>query len=155
MQTTQTLQSLISLSPHSLEDILLYIPFLVGQGIYIMKRAGFSMRAGRAKTRRQYVYQNWDILAFRSVLEFLTIYMPIRHYSPAQVLGVFHIDVTGVSWLDFMQNAVSSPWSLLGAGIAADGLFDWLVDWASRSPKVPDAVKNWLKENVPQMPMAQ
>jgi len=151
----QSTLSLIALSPHSIEDLLLYIPFLAGQGVYILKRAGFSMRAGRAKTRRQYVYQNWDIIAFRSVLEFLFIFMPVRHYSPAQLLGVFHIDITGVSWLSFMQNAVSSPWSLLGLGIGSDGMFDWLVDWASRSPKVPAAVKAWLTENVPPMPMAQ
>lgn len=143
--------SAITLSPHEIEDVLLYVPFLFGQLIYIMKRAGFSMRAGRAPTRWQYVYRNWDILAFRSVLEFLLIYLPIRHYSPAQFLGLFHVDLGGVSWLTFLQNPVASPWSCLGAGIGADGLFDWLVDWASRSTKVPAPIRTWLTENVPPM----
>ena len=147
--------SLITITPHATEDLLLYIFFLGGQLIYIMKRAGFSMRAGRVPSRRQYVYRNWDILAFRAVLEFLFIFMPVRHYSPAQFLNVFHFDTSGISWLAFMQNPVSSPWSVLGLGVGADGLFDWLVDWASRSPRVPAPVKAWLTEEVPPMPLAQ
>lgn len=137
------------ISGHHLEDLLLYVPFVLGQLVYIMKRAGFSMRAGRCSSRRQYVYQNWDILAFRSVLELILIYMPIRHYSPEQLLGLLHIDISGIKLLAAFQNPVSSPISLLAAGIASDGLFDWIVDWASRSSKVPQGIKNWLTENVP------
>jgi hypothetical protein len=141
----------ISMDSHHVQDLLLYIPFLVGQLVYIMKRAGFSMRAGRAPTRRAYIYQNWDILAFRSVLEFILVYTPFRHYSPNQLLTVFHVDLSGVSWLSFLQTPVESPVSFLFLGIGADGMFDWFVDWASRSPKVPQPVRNWLTENVPPM----
>jgi hypothetical protein len=144
--------NLFQLSSHQIEDFLLYIPFLAGQSVYILKRAGFSARAGRAASRWQYVYKNWDILLFRSVLEFILIFMPIRHYSPDQILSLFHIDISGISWLSTFSNPVSSPVSLLAAGIGADGMFDWLVDWASRSPKVPDAIKKWLTEEIPSMP---
>lgn len=141
------------MTPHQIQDVLLYVPFFAGQLLYALKRASFSMRGGRAATRRAYIYQNWDILLFRSVLEFIFIFMPIRHYSPAQILGAFHLDVSGISWLGFMENPVSSPVSILAAGIAADGLFDWFVDWASRSTKIPQPVRNWLTENVPPMPL--
>lgn len=144
---------IISISAHQVQDLLLYIPFLVGQLFYIMKRASFSMRAGRAATRWAYVGQNWDILAFRSVLEFIVIFTPIRHYSPAQLLAVFHIDVSGISLLNFLESPVSSPISMLAAGIGADAWFDWLVDWTSRSPKIPQRVRDWLTENVPPMPL--
>lgn len=146
-----SLLSSIHITPHHLQDLLLYITFLGGQLIYIMKRAGFSMRAGRAPTRRAYVYQNWDIIAFRSVLEFIIVFMPFRHLSPDQIIGLLHIDLSGVSWLSFLQTPLESPVGFLGLGIASDGLFDWFVDWASRSPKVPQAVRNWLTENVPPM----
>lgn len=141
------------LSPHHVADILFYVVFLLGQLVYIVKRAGFSMRAGRAMTRRSYVYQNWDILLFRSVLEFIFIYMPMRHFSPDQLLGLFHINLGSLMSIGPMQNPVSSPVSFLFAGIASDGIVDWLVDWASRSTKVPQAVKNWLTENVPPAPL--
>jgi hypothetical protein len=144
--------SILSMNVHQSQDLLLYVPFLLGQFIYIMKRAGFSMRAGRAPSRWQYIYRNWDILAFRSVLEFIFIYMPIRHFSPDQILGLFHIDISGISVFSFLQNPVSSPVSLLAAGIGSDGMFDWLVDWASRSTKVPTGLKNWLTENVAKTP---
>jgi hypothetical protein len=146
---------MMSMTPEHKQDLMLLLPFLLGQLVYIMKRASFSMRAGRAPTRWQYVYRNWDILVFRSVLEFLLIYMPIRHFSPDQLLNVFHIDVSHIESLDFLYNPVSSPVSIFGAGIASDGLFDWLVDWASRSTKIPAPIKAWLTENVPPMPMAQ
>ena len=142
----------ITLSPHQIQDLLLYLPFLAGQLLYILKRAGFSMRAGRAKTRRAYVYQNWDILLFRSVLEFILVFMPVRHYSPSQILEIFHVDLSGFPTLAFLSTPVSSPVSLLGIGIGADGLFDWAVDWASRSPKVPQGIKNWLTENIAPVP---
>lgn len=143
------------LSNHQTEDILLYLVFLLGQLIYMMKRAGFSMRAGRAPSRWRYITNNWDILTFRTVLEFIVVYVPIRHYSPNQILGIFHIDLSNISWLWFLNTSVSSPISVLAAGIGSDGIFDWFVDWASRSPRVPDAIKKWLSEEIPPMPLAK
>lgn len=143
----------IALTPHGVEDLLLYMVFFLGQCVYILKRAGFSMRAGRAASRRAYVYQNWDILLFRTVIDSF-IFEFFRHISPGQVLGLLHIDLSGVSWLSFLYKPLDSMWAFLGLGIASDGLVDWAVDWASRSPKVPDPIKNWLKENVAQLPMA-
>src|SRR5437588_730247 len=124
---------------HQIEDLLLYAPFLLGQLVYIMKRAGFSMRAGRAPTRWAYVYQNWDTLVFRTILEALTIFIPMRHFSLGQILEFFHIDLAKFSSLSALDSPVSSPVSVFAAGIAADGLFDWLVDWASRpeNTKIP------------------
>lgn len=141
------------MSPHQTQDLLLYLPFLAGQLLYILKRAGFSMRAGRAPSRWKYICQNWDILLFRSVLEFIFIFVPVRHFTPDQLLSFFHIDLSGIEALNFLQNPVSSPVSLLFAGIAADGVMDWLVDWASRSDnkRIPGIFKKWLSENVSQL----
>lgn len=147
--------SMSLISQHHLEDLLLYIPFFFGQMVYVMKRAGFSKRAGRSPSRWGYVALNWDIILFRTVLEFIFIYTPIRHYSPDQLLGFFHASIGNIPSLSFMTNPVSSPVSALAAGIASDGIFDWLVDWASRSPRIPQGIKNWLTENVPPMPMAK
>lgn len=141
------------ITQHHVADILLYITFLAGQLVYIMKRAGFSMRAGRAKSRWSYVTQNWDILAFRIVLQFILIYMPARHFAPSTVLGLVHIDVSNITSLHALTTPISSPEAMLGIGVGSDGLFDWLVDWISRSPKVPDVIKAWLTENVPPTPL--
>lgn len=149
------LLSLITITQHQVEDCLLFIPFLLGQFVYILKRAGFSMRAGRCSTRRAYIYQNWDIITFRLACELVLIYFPVRHFSVDQILSILHIDLSSISWLRFLANPVASPVSLFGIGIGSDGLFDWLVDWASRSPKIPQVIKNWLTENVPPMPMAK
>jgi hypothetical protein len=149
------MMSTFGITPHHLADVLLYLPFLAGQLVYIMKRAGFSMRAGRAATRMEYIHRNWDILGFRSVLEFILIYMPARHLAPAQILSLVHINADSFTSLPFLSSPMSGPVSLLALGIAADGLFDWLVDWASRSPKVPAPIKAWLSENVPPPPLVQ
>lgn len=134
---------------HHLHDVFLYFCFFLGQAIYIVKRAGFSMRAGRAPSRRAYVYQNWDILMFRSAFEFVLIFMPFTHFAPGQILAWFHIDISSFASLATLQTPVRHPVALFGVGIGSDGLADWFVDWASRSPKIPQGVRNWLTENVP------
>src|SRR5690242_4820339 len=106
----------MSLTEHQLHDILLFFPFFIGQLLYIMKRAGYSMRAGRAATRRAYLYQNWDILGFRAGLE-LIIYSVVRHVSVGQLLGFFHFSL-GAS-TSFLNNPVNSPVALFALGIAA------------------------------------
>lgn len=139
----------MSLTAHQVNDLLLYLPFLIGQLLYIMKRAGFSMRAGRAPSRRAYVYQNWDILTFRTALE-IGIYYVVRHYSLVQIIGFFHLNLSGISWLSFLDSPVESPIALFFVGVGSDSSVDWAVDWASRdqNTKVPQWVKNWLKENI-------
>lgn len=134
---------------HQVQDCLLYAFFLLGEMLYILKRAGFSMRAGRAPTRAAYFYQNWDVLLFRSGIALL-IYGVVRHYSLGDILLLFHVDLSGISALKFLYTPIESGLAFFGLGIGADGLMDWGVDWASRkeNTKVPQAVKNWLTENV-------
>lgn len=140
----------MSMSTHHLHDLLLYIPFLIGQMLYILKRAGFSMRAGRATTRRAYFYQNWDILIFRGGITLL-IYGAARHYALGDLLRLFHVDLSGVGWFTALNTPINSPLAFFGLGIGADSLVDWGVDWASRdtNTKVPAWIKTWLRENVP------
>lgn len=140
---------MMNLTSHQLQDFLLYIPFLLGQLLYVMKRAGFSMRAGRAKTRRAYLYQNWDVLGFRAGLE-IVIFSLARHLSFGQIIGFFHIDLSSFTSLAFLNKPIDSPVAIFFLGIASDGLVDWAVDWASRkdNTKVPQRMKDWLSENV-------
>lgn len=138
---------------HHLQDYLLYLPFLAGQFMYFLKRASFSMRAGRAPTRRAYFWHNWDILLFRAGIA-VFFYAFFRHYSLGQVVGFFHVDLSSVSWLKFIFVPLSSPLAFWGLGIGVDGLIDWAVDWASRkeNTKVPQRIKDWLTENVTPVP---
>lgn len=63
--------------PYWEADLLLYIPFLAGQWLFILKRMGMKIRskANPITTRRQYLYQNWDLLTVRMVLELGIFYM--------------------------------------------------------------------------------
>jgi|HubBroStandDraft_6_1064221.scaffolds.fasta_scaffold1500834_1 hypothetical protein len=63
--------------PHWIADLILYIPFLLGQWLFILKRMGMAVRSktNPIRTRREYLYRNWDLLTVRMALELGIFYM--------------------------------------------------------------------------------
>ncbi len=127
-------------------DVLLYVCFVAGQWLFILKRAGSAIRNPNKliTTRRMFLYHNWDVLTVRAFLEIAFIFYPVRHFTFAQITGFF-----GWTPSNSLLNTVpDSPVSLFVLGYAADSLIDWL----SVNPKLPAFVRNFIQENVPDLP---
>jgi hypothetical protein len=126
---------LTPLTPHMSQDFLYYFAFLGGQLLFILKRAASAIRSktNPVKTRRAFIYANWDVLLIRCAIEF-PIYFFFRHYDANSILSVF------TSW--------RVPFTLPQGGMMSFSLgyiADSLLDWFGASAKAPD----WLKENIP------
>lgn len=131
------------MSEHLQSDLWNYAAFLAGQLLFLLKRAGAAIRDPNAdiKRRRDYFKQNWDTWGIRATVEFPFFY-GWKHYGLATITGFF--GWTPPQWFVLPDN----PLTAFFLGYAADSLLDWL----SMSPKLPSFVRNWIGENVPQMP---
>jgi hypothetical protein len=127
------------LTQHEVYDILFYLLFLLGQGIFILKLADQAARAHNLiKTRRQYILLNWVPLLIRIMFESL-FFFAYRHYTM----------LTQAPWFpDWAPH-----WNLPQYGVifAPFGyLSDSILDWVSQQPKVPA----WIKAQIPAVPQA-
>jgi hypothetical protein len=133
---------------HFTQDLLLYICFIAGQLLFILRRAGLAIRSltNPIKTRRQFLYENWDKLLVRALAGAVLIYFPWRHISLITILGWLHIDAS-IGWLAVLVGSgeASGIVATAALGYASDSLLDWL----SISPKIPDWLRRWMRENIP------
>jgi hypothetical protein len=131
------------LSSHAAVDIAYYLLFFLGQMLFLLKRAGSAIRNSNTAihTRRDYFYNNWDVILIRAVIELVVIYWPLRHFTIEQVLAVFNINWDS----PLLNTALNSSVGFFVCGYAADSLLDWL----SVSPKLPQFLRDWIHENVP------
>jgi len=127
------------LAAHFEWDFVLWLCFFLGQSLFILKRSAMAIRSktNPLKTRRQYVYRNWDILTIRIAIETVLVYYPWRHGDLPAIFAHF-------GW--------SVPFTIPNGGFAAAGLgylSDSAIDWLSTWSKAP----MWIRENVPQLPL--
>lgn len=127
---------------HVQSDVISYVAFLLGQLLFLLKRAGSAMRNPSTKilTRWDYFKNNWDTFGIRALMESPFFY-GWKHYGFASFVGLFgwHMPV----WM----TVPDSPFTAFFLGYAADSL----LDWVSMSPKLPEFFQRWVKENVPTM----
>jgi len=124
-------------------EVLNWLPFFLGQCLFILKRSGLAVRSplNGMKSKRQYVYQNWDILLIRAVLEFIIVYFPYRHSS------LF------ATYLPKWFNLIPGSWVIvLALGFLSDSLMDWL---AGKDKVFGVPVPGFIKETIPQLPAVQ
>lgn len=127
---------------HMQADTISYAAFLAGQCLFLLKRAGSAMRNPNTDiyNRRSYFINNWDTFAIRAAMEFPFFYA-WRHYGFASLIGLF-------GWQMPVWMAIpDSPLTAFFLGFAADSL----LDWAAMSPKLPNFLRTWISENVPEL----
>lgn len=141
------------LSQHAMGDIGLYLCFLCGQFLFILKRSASAIRnpANPIKTRRAFIYVNWDVLSIRAAIEGLVVFYPWRHIGLATILSWFHIDAS-TGWLSVLvsNGEASGAIAAIALGYAADSTLDAISQWS----KLPAWVAKWMKENIPPAPIA-
>jgi hypothetical protein len=122
---------------HWIGDVGYYAAFLAGQGLFVLSCAAAALRnkTNPVKTRREYVAHNWDILAIRAGAEMALVFYVWRHHLIGAVVAL-----TGWTLPDWTA-IPQSPMGAFALGFVADGL----LNWALKSPKVPD----WAKERIP------
>jgi hypothetical protein len=139
------------LSQHAIGDVGLYLCFLLGQFLFILKRAASAIRnpVNPIKSRRQFIRANLDVLSIRAALEGLIIYYPWRHIALATILGWFHIDATSGWPSEIIGTGIANGLvAAIGLGYASDSALDGLSQWS----KLPAWLSRWMKENIPPVP---
>ena len=141
------LGSLLSISDSLRDDFLYWVPFFFGQCLFILKRTALAIRSplNAVRSRRQYLFLNWDILAIRTALEFALVYIPYRHI-PIDTL------TAGFSWhMPFHIPQDSAVLSFL-LGYMSDSTTDWIA-MQDTIFKIP--IPSWIKETIPHLPQVQ
>lgn len=80
------------LSTHHIEDSEYLAYFAIGFAMNVLRRMSFVIRSKNNpfKTRRAYLYTNWDILLYRLVFDSAVIFGTFRHmeYLPKQTPAI-------------------------------------------------------------------
>jgi hypothetical protein len=131
------------MSQHLTWDLALWVPFFIGQLFFVLKRAGSAIRSSTnpIKSRRAFIYANWDILSIRLFIELIFPYYPVRHLNFGTIASTFHVSLP--SWIP--------PESRMPAlGFLALGYFaDSILDWISQNQKVPAWIRQLIGEQIP------
>jgi hypothetical protein len=141
------------LSQHTIGDIGLWACFVLGQLLFVLKRAASAIRnpANPIKTRKDFIWKNWDVLSIRAAIECLVVFYPWRHIALATILSWFHIDASS-GWLSeiISTGGASGPIAAIALGYASDSTLDALSQWS----KLPAWLARWMRENIPPAPPA-
>lgn len=131
------------LTSHQLADIGYWIVFFAGTCVWLLVCAGAAIRSKHnpLKSRWAYVAMNWDIFLIRQIPD-LIIFTIWRHVSLNDVLTALHLP-----W----QLSISGSSGFVGAlsvGFSADAL----IAYGLKTKYVPDAVRQWVQERIPELP---
>lgn len=131
------------LTPEHWGDLGYWIVFFAGTCVWLLMCASAAIRSKHnpLRSRWAYVAMNWDIFLIRQIPD-LIIYTIWRHISVNDVLAALHV-----------------PWSLgitgssgfvgaLSTGFSADAL----IAYGLKTKYVPDAVRQWVQERIPELP---
>ena len=131
------------LTPEHWGDVGYWIVFFIGTCGWLLLCAGAAIRSKHnpLKSRWAYVQTNWDIFLIRQIPD-LVIYTLWRHLTLNDVLAVFHIP-----W-QWAFNGSSGIVGALCVGFCADVL----TAAGLKTKYVPDAVRQWVQERIPELP---
>ena len=134
---------LLHLTPEHRGDVGYWLVFFLGTCVWLLVCAGAAIRSKHnpLKSRWAYVQTNWDIFLIRQIPD-LVIFTIWRHVSLNDVLGALHLP-----W----QLGISGESGLVGAlcvGFSADAL----IAYGLKTKYVPDAVRQWVQERIPELP---
>jgi hypothetical protein len=121
-------------------DALFALAFIAGEALFILRRCAIAIRSktNPLRSRRDYLYLNWDALLYRVGLELGLIYWPMRHYRTVEAWTGNRVHVTVPQfWIVFFL-----------LGIFADALLDWFFT-LDRVPIFGWPIPAWLKEDLP------
>jgi hypothetical protein len=115
-------------------EAALYVVFVCGQALYVLKRMSFAVRAPEnpIKRRREYLYRNWDVIVIRGLLE-----LPIFLAWWNGQLGTYITNHTGWTIPAFLQ---AGPVSAFILGYFSDAM----LDWGMTSKFMPDFFKRGI-----------
>lgn len=131
------------LTQHQIGDLAYWLVFFAGQCLWLLVCAAAAVRSvhNPIKRRRDYVAANWDIFLIRFTLE-IVFYVIWRHYSLNDFLALI-----GQTWrVPFAGSG--GPVAVFFLGFGADSLIGVVSHWN----KLPDGLRSWIQERIPQVP---
>jgi hypothetical protein len=131
------------LTPEHWGDFCYWLVFFVGTCGWLLMCASAAIRSKHnpLKSRWAYVQTNWDIFLVRQIPD-LIIYTIWRHLTLNDILTTFHIP-----W-QWAFNGSSGFVGALSTGFSADAL----IAYGLKTKYVPDAVRQWVQERIPELP---
>src|SRR5579863_9748542 len=131
------------LTPEHWGDVGYWIVFFAGTCMWLLVCAGAAIRSKHnpLKTRWDYVNMNWDIFLIRQIPD-LVIYTIWRHVSLNDILTLAHIP-----W----KMGISGESGFVGA-LAVGFSADVLMASALKTKYVPDVIRQWVQERIPELP---
>jgi hypothetical protein len=120
-------------------ELLCYVAFVLGQLLFVLKRAGSAIRSktNPIKSRREYIYSNWDVLLIRLMLEGV-VFIACWHIGFTKILSMF------TTWQSPISFPPLPPFYLFFGFFIDSGL-----DWYGQSNIGPAFLRQFIKENVP------
>jgi hypothetical protein len=104
------------------QTLVLWVAFMAGQLLNVLKQAAMAIRNPHnpVKTRRDYVYRNWDILVLRGAVGVL-LFWTYKTWPDGLTMLLAHFGV------QFNLNLPLIPPVALGLGLASDFCLDWVA----------------------------
>lgn len=120
-----------------------WLIFFLGTCGWLLVCAGAAVRSKHnpLKSRMEYVYMNWDIFLVRQIPD-LIIFTIWRYVTLKDIFAALHVPI-GLP--------ISGNGGLVAAlclGFSADAL----TAYALKSKYVPDAIRQWVQERIPELP---
>jgi hypothetical protein len=124
-------------------DVGYWIVFFMGTCVWLLVCAGAALRSKHnpLRSRWAYVQMNWDIFLIRQIPD-LIVFNIWRHVSLNDILAMIHIP-----W-QWAFNGSSGFVGALTTGFAADAL----IAYGLKTKYVPDVVRQWVQERIPELP---
>lgn len=118
-------------------DVACWIAFILGQGLFVLRRCGLAVRSTKnpLPSRGAYLALNWDIIVIRTALEQAFFWLWKIH-----LLGQF-VALFGIA----IPHYIAVPYHPMVAfifGFFVDAGLDRVLD----SPRVPDSFKERIPE---------
>ena len=134
------------LTPEHWGDLGYWLVFFAGTCMWLLVCAGAAIRSKHnpLKTRWAYVEMNWDIFLVRQIPD-LIIFAVWRHVSLNDILAALHMP-----W----ETPLSGSSGFVGA-LAVGFMADVLIAYAMKTKYVPDAIRQWVQERIPELPADQ
>lgn len=131
------------MSQHHLWDLINGGIFLVGICLFFLAKSGALMRQGKLKTRREFLYENWDSMLIRVCVFDSMVFWGWRHVDFQAVLKNYHISPL----------VPIAPWFNSWIAALVVGFFsDAIVAWALSSSLIPVGIRTVLNDELPPLP---
>ncbi len=135
------------MSLHHWGDLIYWAFFFLGECLWVLVCAAAAIRSksNPLKTRREYLARNWDIYLIRFAVE-IAFYAIWRHVALNTVAAFVHFPYQIPP--EMGGAGAGGPLAAFFLGFGADSL----IGLASHWNRLPEQLRSWIQERIPDVP---